>query len=502
MNIQITGITIAALLAFALAPVVHSKDYGNGRENLAPSLLLENSNGQNDHWKGIGRLIINASHPDSHCTATLIDTRDHDTGTSGPAYVLTSAHCVSFDSLNVVAHQASDGHIDFNYFHDTANDHRRYALKRVTWSRLRGLDMAIVELDASLQTLMDNGIQPLQLKTSTPAIAAELLIVGAPTQYPERGLRLSTCRHVSIETLIEQPAIHRGFYKDNCQGLRPGSSGSPLLDRYSNEVLGVVSTSTATSLPENRCMEDAPCELKNGWPHWSAGTNYASPTAHLQHCFAQGLFRASTAGCDLMPSVTFSQKRPMVNYYQRVKYDADGSATLPTWQFAFSLDQPLYRYKSVRDPQLCESPNHYSDVMSAEDAQINDPVGAEPGIYLLCIVGVDSAEQSPTVAMMKSPLVIATEIAEPGPTRAPQFDITRQNNGDHSIQWHFSNPTLSAYEYKAGAESETNCDEPEGYAITFDDALIAASGQPVKLCTKAFDMSGQRSAPRMDLLGA
>lgn len=501
MNLQAISITGAALIALTLSTPTYSHDYSNGREHLAPPLLLENSDHQNDHWQGIGRLIINADYPDAHCTASLIDSRDGDHETAGPAYVLTSGHCISPDSLNVVADEPSDGYIDFNYFHDTPDHQQRVPVKQVNWSRQRGLDMAIVELDISLQSLMETGIKPLSLSTAAPAIGDPLLIVGAPSQYPENGLRLSTCSHVSTEDLVEQPAVFRGFYKDNCAGLKPGHSGSPLLDRMTNTVLGVVSTTTSDSLVENRCSYNAPCEVKDGQAHWSAQSNYSSPVSFLHHCFVQGQFTALAPGCDLMPTVALTEDRPTVNYYRRVKRDAEGNEVLPTWKFQFSLDTPFYRYKTVRDPLLCESPEHYSEALAAQQVLLNDSVGREPGIYLLCIVGVDSAGQSPTHSMMKSPLVLAKEIAEPGPTRAPQFVIDKQEDGAYSIAWHFSHPVLSGYEARIGAPDTLDCDEPEGYVRQLDDLRIGASELPAKLCTKAIDMSGQRSTPRTDLLG-
>lgn len=501
MNLQKISLTGTALIAMTVSATACSNDYGNSRENLAPSLLLENSNSQNDHWKGIGRLVINADYPDAHCTASLIDTRDQDHGTSGPAYLLTSAHCTSLHALNVLANEPSDGYIDFNYFHDTLDTRQRVPVKQVSWARQRGLDMAIIELDTTLQNLLDNGIEPLLPSTAAPAIGDPLLIVGAPSQYPEKGLRLSTCSHVSTEDLIEQPAVFRGFYKDNCIGLKPGSSGSPLLDRKTNTVLGVVSTTTSDSLLENRCSSDAPCELKNGQPHWSAHSNYSSPTRFLQSCFVQGQFTATAPRCGLMPAVALSQERPTVSYYRRVKRDAEGNEVLPPWKFPFSLDTPFYRYKTVRDLRLCESPDHYSQALPAKDALINDPVGREPGMYLLCIVGVDSAEQTPTPVMMNSPMVLAKEIAEPGPTRAPQFALSRQEDGGYSLAWHFSHPVLSAYEAKRGAPDDIDCEDPQGYARQLQNLQIDASELPVKLCTKAIDMTGQRSTPRMDLLG-
>jgi hypothetical protein len=491
----------ATLLALSITCHAQVQDYGQGQENLAPPLLLANSQGQNDHWKGIGRLQLNPQYPHAYCTASLIDSRGDATLASGPAYVLTAGHCISFNSLNVIKHPASDGHIDFNYFHDTVQGQKRYTLKQVNWSSLRGLDMAIIELDASLQTLIDAGIEPLKLSDAVPATGHELLIVGAPTTYPENALRLSTCRHVSTENLVEHPAIFRSFYKNHCQGLKPGSSGSPLLDRSSNTILGVVSTSTEGSLEENRCFENAPCELKNGQPHWAPGSNYSSPTNFLPKCFINGQFEPDASGCDLLPSATMSPKGPQViRYYRRAKQGADGQPVLPTWKTQFGLDTPFYRYKAVRDPLLCTNPDFYSQALPIESAFIDEPIGPETGMHLLCIIGVDTQEQRPTWPMMKYPLIMAVELAIPGPTRAPKIDIRKQADGGYSVALHFSSPTLSAYEYKVGTPSETCCEEAQGYARTFEDLQFSASQLPLRLCTKAIDMTGQRSVPQEDLM--
>lgn len=490
------------LLACFFATASHAQDTAHDLALYqAQARLLENANGQNQHWNGIGRLQVDPQFPHAHCTAALMDTRGREGSATGPAYVLTAGHCVTFNSLNATVDLPSDGYIDFNYFHDSRAEHHRVNLKTINLGRLGGHDIAIIELDSSLQGLLQNGIQPLQLADSVPEAADELVIVGVPSQYPESALRIAACTHVSTEWLIEQPAILSGFYKNHCSGLKPGSSGSPLLDRQTNRILGVVSTSTFDTLEENRCFENTPCEVQQGQAHWAPHSIYSSPTYFLDRCFSAGHFTPGAEGCDAQPWMVTTLTNPArINYYRRVKQDSNGLQVLPSWKFAFSLDKPFYRYKAVREPQQCASPHFYSAALSATEANIDDPVGPEPGLYLLCIIGIDSADQVPELSIMKNPLMLAMEVAEPGPTTAPIIDIRREAEGGYTLAWHFSTPRLSAYKYKAGKPETTDCTAAEGYVRVVEEISFAASELPLKLCTLAYDMSGQPSLPRTDLL--
>lgn len=96
----------------------------------------------------------------------------------------------------------------------------------------------------------------------------------------------------------------------------------------------------------------------------------------------------------------------------------------------------------------------------------------------------------------------AMEVTVPGSTPSPKIDIRKQNEGGYNVAWHFSLPTLGRYEYKAGKPEATNCDEPEGYLQEVNEVQFPASELPLKLCTQVFDMAGQGSLPRSDLLEA
>ena len=127
-----------------------------------PSILLTNGDGQWDDWRGIGRFVGLAS-----CTATLLDSSAND---QAAAYVITSGRCVQPWSANNVNLDlpADEMGVIFNYFSDTLNSQILIAVSRVAYSTMKGRDLAIVELDASLGDMKARGIQPFRVAKESP----------------------------------------------------------------------------------------------------------------------------------------------------------------------------------------------------------------------------------------------------------------------------------------------------------------------------------------------
>lgn len=173
------------------AAVAAPKDFGEGLTNASPARLLTNAHQEHSHWNGVGR-IRNESQ--TLCTATLLDTRD-DTGKSGPAYVLTSSHCLHRLNGPVQKDLPIKGSASFNYFDDTLESLKTYPLKTLKWGSSQGMDLAIVELQASLATLLKDGISPLKLADEVPSNGNEILALTAPEWDT---LHLSACSHAKL----------------------------------------------------------------------------------------------------------------------------------------------------------------------------------------------------------------------------------------------------------------------------------------------------------------
>ena len=482
----------SALFTLSAATLANSSDFGEGLQNFAPSQVLDNTDGARDHWQGIGRLTIEHN----NCTATLLDTRDGLELLAAPAYVLTAGHCLGLTNGNIVTDSPISGTVTFNYFTDSSG-FKSYPLKTTTWRSIQGVDLAIVELDVSLEKLIEDGVQPLRLARETPAEGTDALIVGAPKNFEQSTLRMSACTLQSSQEIIEGPWVWRNTFMTRCQDVRGGGSGSPLLDRSSNEIIGVIGTGNfdASIIP---CRDNAPCTPVKGVYQAVPGNVYGNPTAFLNGCFAQGrIAQKPPSSCQLYPAFTVDTGVTSLESYQRIKQLGDGSLVTPTWNYRFSISTDFFRHKTVRTAMECESPHHYSDAADSKDAFINSEIGGEPGFYFLCILGVDSAQQEPDSGLMKNALSLPVEILDNKPTTPPDLSIATEV----WVSLAKAEETHRTYSIKYGPVATTDCGQPDKYRNNVEmDFFIPGHDLPGKLCSIAYDKSGQASAPRVDLL--
>ena len=520
-HIALYGLLLASLPSTLMAAPT---DFGEGLPNASPARLLTNARNEHSHWNGVGRIRNEAQ---TLCTATLLDTRDA-TGKSGPAYVLTSSHCLHRLNGAVQKDLPIKGSVSFNYFDDTLESIKTYPLKTLKWGSSQGMDLAIIELQAPLAALLKDGIAPLKLAEEVPADGNDILALTAPEWDT---LHLSACVQQSSRELVEQPFVWRVTMKNQCEGVERGSFGGPLLDQATNTLFGILSTSTKGQPEERKCQRDAPCEVRDGHPSWHAETNYGSPTTFLNKCFTAGVLEADSEHCELFPTttITFNNPEPIQQYFIK-KSGSKGKDIVPRWNLTFTTNTPLYRYKATRRAIDCENPVHYSTPINADKAHITDAIGPQTGMHMLCIVGVESAEQQVTNGMMRNALTLAVELAEPGPARTPNLTISldRLGLGAYTVIWNLAPPFMQRYTYKYGPAATTDCLRPAGFLpiptppASEDDEepielvyplndfpamppekfaqVINVRNTPIKICTYAFDQADQPSTLRVDLL--
>lgn len=424
----------ASCLLLSLSAGAHN--FGNDLENLSDSVLLYNDKGQSHHWTGVGRLET-----PGHCIATLLDTRIKGEA-KGPAYILTAGHCIDQNHTTILSNMPIEGKITFNHFDPgtpplmkTDNDlydelynelhndlhedlyqslyyalsnneavysAKEYQLKTVNWSSMRGVDLAIIELNAPLDALIKNGIQPIsfgpRLENGT-----DLMLVGAPAgQY----LRLAACQlESSTVDVVVGDWVWRNTLKNRCKGINDGSSGSPILDRSSNTIIAVLNTTKQSG---------------------SNIVNNGITTDHLDTCFVDGHFNnTSTTVCPLFPTYEIVGDRPATNQTFVAENPAsDLPAVYPTWDMKFTISTPHYRYKTVRQAKDCTSPDFYSPLIETNKKagaqnHINNMIGPDAGLHVLCIVGVEFKGQRPFHHMMNNALSIAVNLTEVAPVIDP-----------------------------------------------------------------------------------
>lgn len=466
-------------------------DFGNGLENGSPSRVLNNQQGLNDHWKAIGRL---ESEGGRACTATLIDTRSADSAAAAPAYVLTSGHCLYRKNYGaILADTPVTGTVTFNYFADSVEQQQAYPLKRVSWSSMQGVDLAIVELDASLQSLIVAGIVPIEIAEKTPDAGADILVVGAPLPFDAPYLRMAACVQQTSGELIEQPWVWRHTVKNQCQNIEAGSSGSPLLTRDSNQLFAVLNTTTLAATAESELPEP-----KSGPP--GASGNFGNPVSYLRRCFVAGELSNNPEVCPLFP--VFSVEFPVTGqppHYTKIKQDAEGSEIYPHWDVAFLIDKPFYRYKHVQQAIECENPDHFSHSIEAKGARIDAQISPQIGTHMLCILGVDSAQERPSPGLMRNVLTLATELQPAGPASPPEVQIS-QRFGTYAITWNHDHRQINHQTFKLGPAHATDCSDPAGYRGVRRKINVPPRLLPVKVCSIAYDHADQPSTVREDLL--
>lgn len=465
----------ATLLGLALASLSLpglATDYGQDLPTPSGPKVLTNAQGENNHWSGIGRLYPEDGR---QCMGSLIDTRDDQGEAVGPAYVVTAGHCVSLRNGIIVQDQPMTARITFNYFGDTRSEHREFTTRRAVWSSIQGSDLALLELEASLQQVMDLGIVPMKLaEPSSPG--SDVLVVAEPSGVGT-GLRLSTCTEHDLPYLKEGLWVWRKLKHNDCPGIADGASGSPVIERASNRIVSVVNTLTKDAVG-------------------------AIPVRRMLGCFTLGHAELNQPSCELLPGFQLRQTSlDTFSQFRKIALDTEGNSVPPTWSVAFTLDSPRYRYKAVRDPLACEAPEGYSGTFPSSAGLIDDPIAAEAGWHYLCVVGVDSADTLSWPGLMANAVSLPIRLLEAGAVEVPRVTLERQGNGDVKLSWHLQPPQIVRYRVKRGPAATTDCEDPKGYGRqTHQSYVFTADTFPLKVCTIAIDGTKENSVPRTDLL--
>lgn len=487
----------SSLLGLTLAYMsLHAQASSSAASPKAPG-TLSNASGESVQWSGIGRLSMI---PGKQCIATLIDSRGAQPSAAGPAYVLTSGHCV--DKRNgVIIHDApAQGSVAFNYFIDTAQQRKSFGITRRVWSSMQGTDLALLELDSSLDDVMAQGIVPLRLAPS-PEPGSEVQVIGEPSVADE-GLRVSTCTEQLAEVVVQQPWVWRKARRNDCHGIAEGSSGSPVVTPDDHRIVSVLNSIGATPQGVEPCKPDNPCHWSDAASVVDRPLNYAMPVHRLMGCFRDGRADLSLQGCDLLPGFQW-RPREQMRHIAKIITDTQGQAVAPTWDLAFDIDTPRYRHKTVDDPLECEEPDGYSGTVIAQENYIDSIIGTEPGWRFLCLIGVQDPDQKPSPALMANSLSLAVEVLAAAPVPEPDMAVARQDNGDIRVAWALDPPNLVHYKVKKGAVASTDCDDPSGFRLLRHQAYTFKAAQlPLKLCTRGEDIIGQHSIVRTDLLTA
>lgn len=441
-----------------------------------PTRLLLNQDGRHEAFAAVGRLRINGA-----CTAFLIQPNP-----TSPVYALTNGHCVLGASGNEVALDSrvpQGAAFITRYFVDTPARRQSIPVKAIPYATLKGLDLAVIELDATWGTL---DVQPLRLRAIPARRGDAVYTIGAPVNGvppDEAWLRRSDCPVQAIAQLAEGPWKFHDALRLSCGGIFGGASGSPVFDARSGEVTAIINTSTQGQIYSSGdipCYINSPCELPG---QMLLDTAYALPLTGVANCFnTAGHFDLDAPACPLDPG-----RQPTLS-------GAPPTSVRPgtNWNVTVS-GVPEFRYKTGPEAGTdCRIDSGYSAPTS--DPLIRESVPPIDVRYILCVLGPNQQARHATF--------VHTAIDSNPPALKPEWRV-RADDTAYNVQFIFNVPDLSDYRYKYGPDAATDCDNPNGYQIyrrvpirvPFDKTSL------IRFCLLGGDRAGNLSRPTHILLG-
>lgn len=513
----------------------------------ANPLKLSNQPSDTTHtWTGIGRIMgpNNAS-----CTASLLDTRIEGAQTStSPAYVITSHRCLNTSLTGnyiypggVQQNTASQGNVYFNKFDNTLSNIKKYAFDHIVWQSDEGTNLAIIELQAPLSTLLADGIQPLKIAANSPPAGTEILMLGIPGFD---SLHSTSCTQLASADIITHPWVSTQLLTNQCAPLTRSGFGGPVLNKATNELVSVLVASTHGAKPAEKCLVGSPCELEAGTSVLKPDTHYTRPVSFLNHCFVQGLLDANRPACGLykLTSVRLNGTHLPPTQIMEI-LDPIKRLTPEKFELSLTVDAPYFRYKYAHTANECHTAEQYSEIIERTSPHIDFTLNNQTGMHMLCVIGIDSHEDRATYARLQAAKIITIERIKASPAQAPKMTLTtHKNNGAYyAAHWDYTSPFLKRYETKYGPIESTDCASPDEYAETpglevrrrdtgpweriyehtdhpTDPELILIKRNNTqltaehyikfiypedavfKLCTVMINTEGQRSEPRTDIL--
>lgn len=459
-----------------------------------PTRLLRNQDGRREAFTGIGRLRTGPV-----CTAFLLQPAPNNA--SGPVYALTNGHCVVAPSSNRVFHDLpapANSSLTFHFFLDTPTRQRPYGLRNVPYATLKGLDIAVVELDTDWPTLAAAGIKPVPLRAVAAQPDDAVYTVGAPADAvaaEESWLRRSDCTVSAIAQLAEGPWQFHDALRFSCGGIYGGASGSPVFDSRTGEAVAIVNTSTqgqVYSSGDFPCFLNNPCELTSPRGDLVLDAGYALPLAGLAGCFdAEGRFALGASGCLLDPGVELEVG------------NAPFASVRPGTAWNVSLSHSTfthYRYKAGPESTTnCRIDSGYSDpVPLAANPVIESQIGLEDGRYVLCLLGQGGG----LAQQVRHATYVHTGVDTQPPVLSPQWSV-RADRDFYTVQLFFLVPDLSDYRYKFGPDLAVDCDDVSNYNIyrRIPIRVPASASELIRFCVIAGDRNDNFTRPTQILLG-
>ncbi|MFZ3285011.1 trypsin-like serine peptidase [Pseudomonas sp.] len=436
------------------------------------------------------------------CTGTLVASVERPRDDQ-PALVVTAGHCsvnarLTGDNDVVIDSPMQPGfYFTPNFFYDNQADHRRYEIRRVVYSTMKGTDLGLLELSATYGELRSAGIKPTLLKNFEPVDRA---IESAHIPFfatPGGGifLRHSVCKSESGRPVFESeepirvnfPWFWSQSRPNDCIGVYGGSSGAPVFSKDGRQVIAVISTLTDPG--HTGCGYARPCELTDSGTVSRKDAVYTNSVDQ----FVAAMRPDNTLDLSkLDPGTGVKMERSGSWSTRSTVADADGKLQPAQWNLKVSDAFEFIRFKTGPASSIqCAQAKGYGEPMKVTDQPlIKLGVGDKEGIQAMCVIG-KRLGQEPWQAMQYATVKLR-QLDNTPPTQTPNIYVREDEVGFWSVGSTVTfNENKESY-YKFGARDSTNCQSHEGYAL-FHDFLRLSKTQDWRYCAYGVDVAGNAS---------
>jgi len=216
----------------------------------------------------------------SNCSGSLV--RFPATVDTDPALVLSNGHCSSLLDPGVVITDRPANR-PFNLLDSTGAQVATLKAAKLAYGTMTDTDVAIYELTATYAEIKTSyGISALTVRDTHPAAGTAVTVASGAWK------KLLDCH---IDGFVHRLKEGKWTWKDSvrytsaCQTVG-GTSGSPVVDQATGEVVAVHNTGNENGAS---CTRDNPCEVdQRGDVTVRKGINYGQQTYQIPACFTTG----------------------------------------------------------------------------------------------------------------------------------------------------------------------------------------------------------------------
>ncbi|HET9139747.1 serine protease [Actinophytocola sp.] len=229
----------------------------------------------------------------SNCSGAVV--RTPSAASTDPALVMSNGHCVALMAAGEVRQNRQDTR-RFTLLNSSGTGSLgTLQANRLLYATMTNTDVSIFRLTITYGQLQSQfGTTALTLSTAHPTAGQSIRVVSGfhraiyPCNIDTFAFRLREDRWTWLDSIRYTSACHT----------IPGTSGSPVLDTNTSQVVGVNNTLNEQG---QRCTLDNPCEVtQNGAVSIHQNIGYAQETYYIAPCFTtQSRLDLTRPGCQL-----------------------------------------------------------------------------------------------------------------------------------------------------------------------------------------------------------